>query len=187
MLAGKRSQSGRGYMGVGIALGLKGVRAWKDAGSVVHDGFGPCIIAIRLLVQDEDGADVGIHLVSMYRHSDWEWDDFEETRNSVIGCKKAGDVVVVGSDCNAHPPSSLYSFESQNVIVDVVPFPLYRKVRTINESSFNAMIKTIHKLARRYGSLSSGHRQLLQVLRSRNNNCLLLQPPTPEKGAKQRP
>jgi len=102
MLAGKRSQSGRGSMVVGIALGLKGVRAWKDVGSVVHYGFGPCVIAIRLLVQDEDGADVGTHLVSVYRHNDWEWDDFEETWNAVISCKKAGDVLVVGSDCNAH-------------------------------------------------------------------------------------
>jgi len=66
VLAGKRSQSGRGSLGVGIALGLKGVQAWKDAGSVVHDGFGPCAMAIRLLVQGDSGEEVGIHLVSLY-------------------------------------------------------------------------------------------------------------------------
>ena len=58
MLAGKRKQSGRGSLGVGIVLSSKGVRAWKDAGSVIHDGFGPCAIAIRLLVQDDSAADI---------------------------------------------------------------------------------------------------------------------------------
>jgi len=72
MMAGKRSQTGRGSLGVGIALRLKGAKAWKDAGSVVHDGFGPCAIAVRLLVQDDLGEDVGIHLLSVYRHNDWD-------------------------------------------------------------------------------------------------------------------
>jgi len=102
VLAGKGSQSGRGSLGVGIALGLKGVQAWKDAGSVVHDGFGPCAMAIRLLVQDDSGEEVGIHLVSLYRHSDWDWNGMEDTWNAVIDCKRAGDVVIVGTDCNAH-------------------------------------------------------------------------------------
>ena len=37
ILAGKTQQTGRGSCGVGIALGEKGIQAWKDAGSQVFN------------------------------------------------------------------------------------------------------------------------------------------------------
>jgi len=58
-------------------------------------------MAVRLLVEDENGDEIDIHLVSIYRHSDWEWDGFEEVLDECISCKKQGDVVVIGADCNA--------------------------------------------------------------------------------------
>jgi len=63
-MARKSSQSGRGSLGVGVALGEKAFQAWVDAGSKVYGSFGPCAMAVRLLVQNDEGRDVGTYLVS---------------------------------------------------------------------------------------------------------------------------
>ena len=99
--AGKAKQTGRGSSGVGIALSPKGCQAYKDAGSQKFDDFGPGIIAIRLLVKDDNGDELGIFLLSVYRHSDWNWRDFQATFDKVISKKRPSDILLVGADCNA--------------------------------------------------------------------------------------
>ena len=101
LLVGKKQQEGRGSCGVGIALGGKGIQAWKDAGSLVFDGFGPCLMATRLLVKDDRGKDVGIHLISLYRHTDWDWGEFQATLDRCVAKKRPGDIVLIGADGNA--------------------------------------------------------------------------------------
>eukprot|EP00111_Clytia_hemisphaerica_P001918 TCONS_00005396-protein len=58
--------SKRGQEGVGIVLSRDAVLAWKAAGSETHVDLGSRIIAIRLLVKDARGKDIGIFLVSAY-------------------------------------------------------------------------------------------------------------------------
>jgi hypothetical protein len=101
ILAGKTQQTGRGSCGVGIALGEKGIQAWKDAGSQVFNDFGPCLVAVRLQVKDNKGKDVGIFLASLYRHTEWDWEEFETTMDRYLAKKEPGDIVLIGADCNA--------------------------------------------------------------------------------------
>jgi len=49
----------RGKEGVAIALSQNAVKAWKDAGSVLHNDLGSRIIAIRLSVKDSRNKVVG--------------------------------------------------------------------------------------------------------------------------------
>ena len=59
-------KSNRAEQGVGIALSERGLEAWKEAGSVLHNDFGGRIIAIRLQLRDTTGKLVCIFLISAY-------------------------------------------------------------------------------------------------------------------------
>ena len=56
----------RGSQGVGIILSDSAEKAWKAAGSVVHNDLGARVIAARLLVKDAQGKNIHIFLVSAY-------------------------------------------------------------------------------------------------------------------------
>ena len=95
----------RGSQGVGIALSPKGLQAWKAGGCVLHNDVGPRMIAIRLLLRDLCGNDVGVYLVSAYApvsaESDLVWEQYYDQLDACIARKQAGDILVIGTDCNA--------------------------------------------------------------------------------------
>ena len=98
-------KSNRGEQGVGIALSERGVAAWKEAGSVLHNDFGGRIIAIRLQLRDTSGKLVCIFLVSAYcpvGSSDPEkWEEFLAQLDSCMARKSRGDVLIIGIDSNS--------------------------------------------------------------------------------------
>ena len=98
-------KSNRGEQGVGIALSERGVAAWKEAGSVLHNDFGGRIIAIRLQLRDTSGKQVCIFLVSAYcpvGSSDPEkWEEFLAQLDSCMARKSRGDVLIIGIDSNS--------------------------------------------------------------------------------------
>ena len=57
-------QSRRGSQGVGIVLSPQGVDAWKAGGCELHDDLGARVIAVRLLLKDDEDRDVGVFLIS---------------------------------------------------------------------------------------------------------------------------
>ena len=54
----------RGSQGVAIALSPDGVSAWKAAGGEAHTDFGARVMAVRLLLKDQQNRDVGVFLIS---------------------------------------------------------------------------------------------------------------------------
>ena len=78
-------RSNRGEQAVGIALSQRGVEAWKEAGSILHDDLGGRIIALRLKPKDEKKRPVNVFLVSAYcpvGNADPEvWEDLLEKLN----------------------------------------------------------------------------------------------------------
>ena len=66
LLAGidEEQQSRRGSQGVGIALSMQGVEAWRAGGCELHNDLGSRVIGVRLLLKDMDNRDVGVLLIS---------------------------------------------------------------------------------------------------------------------------
>jgi len=95
----------RGKEGVAIALSQNAVKAWKDAGSVLHNDLGSRIIAIRLSVKDSRNKVVGLFLVSAYAPvgaaSQFEWDNFLNKLEQCIRRKPARDILLIGCDTNS--------------------------------------------------------------------------------------
>ena len=108
MLAGQDSRlqvGNRGAQGVGIALNPCGVEAWKAGGCVLHNDFGPRMIAIRLLLRDSHKNNVGVFLVSAYApvssESDAVWDRYYDQLDTCISRRLANDILIIGTDSNA--------------------------------------------------------------------------------------
>jgi hypothetical protein len=94
------------HVGVGIALDTTGVAAWKAAGQVVHDGYASArVIGTRLLLKDDKGGDLGVHLISAHAPDSGEklevWEAWLDELEDYIGRKMAGDMLVIGMDANA--------------------------------------------------------------------------------------
>ena len=119
-------RSNRGEEGVGIVLSKKGIEAWKKAGSILHNDFEGRIIAVRLLLQDEKGGDVGLFLVSAYapvgKADDLKWEELFELLSTCVARKTESDILLIGSDVN----SSLGTIQrqGQSVMASVGPFGL---------------------------------------------------------------
>ena len=98
-------QCSRGSQGVGIALNVHGVEAWKAAGSVVHQNFGARVLAVRLLMRDVQQRDVGLFIVSAYapvgNADEQVWDDYFQNLSDCIARKPNNDILIVGSDTNS--------------------------------------------------------------------------------------
>ena len=62
----KEQRSNRGSQGVGIVLSSQAVDAWRAAGCELHNDLGARIIAVRLLMRDKKGKDIGVFLISAY-------------------------------------------------------------------------------------------------------------------------
>ena len=104
-LAGLSEQdmrSNRGEQGVGIALSQRGVKAWKEAGSILHDDLGGRIIALRLKLEDEKNRSVNVFLASAYclvgKAEPEVWEDFLEKLNICISRKPTDDILLIGMD-----------------------------------------------------------------------------------------
>ena len=101
----KMPTSRRGQEGVGIALSQEGMQSWKNAGCEIHKDFGSRILAIRLLMKDTKGKDIGIYLMSAYSPIGSAPDDvWEEYLDNFVTClerKQASDILIVGCDCNS--------------------------------------------------------------------------------------
>ena len=95
----------RGSQGVGIILSDSAEKAWKAAGSVVHNDLGARVIAARLLVKDAQGKNIHIFLVSAYapigKSEETVWNDFFDSLNTVLSRKHQNDIVIIGCDTNS--------------------------------------------------------------------------------------
>ena len=95
----------RGSQGVAIALNPDGVIAWKAAGCESHTDLGARIMAIRLLLKDQQKRDVGVFIISAYapvgNAPDDVWDIFFEQLDSCIARKTSNDILVIGTDTNS--------------------------------------------------------------------------------------
>ena len=110
------AQRGRGSQGVGIALSPQAAAALDEK----HVDLGPRVTAVRLLATEAQqrmrrntarGAHsnaltpLGIFLISGYAPvstaSDSEWDDYYDALSSAIARAHPGDVIIIGTDCNA--------------------------------------------------------------------------------------
>ena len=98
-------KSNRGEQGVGIALSQRGVEAWKEAGSILHDDLGGRIIALRLKMKDEKSRPVNIFLVSAYcpvgKADPDLWEEFLERLDTCISRKATDDILLIGMDSNS--------------------------------------------------------------------------------------
>lgn len=110
--------SRRGQEGVGIVLSQEGVRSWNNAGCEIHKDFGSRILAIRLLMKDTKGNDIGIYLMSAYSPigsaPDDVWEDYLENFITCLERKRASDVLIVGCDCNSSMGINLTPTQSYN-------------------------------------------------------------------------
>ena len=102
----KSFQTGkRGSQGVAIALNRDGVNAWNAAGCETHTDLGARIIAIRLLLKDNQKRDVGVFIVSAYtpvgNAHESIWNDFLDRLNMCISRKHKTDILVIGADTNS--------------------------------------------------------------------------------------
>ena len=95
----------RGKEGVAIALSGIAVKAWKEAGSVLHTDLGSRIISIRLCVKDARNKIKGLYLVSAYAPvgaaKQNEWDDFLAKMELCISRKPDKDILLIGCDTNS--------------------------------------------------------------------------------------
>jgi exonuclease III len=98
-------RTNREEQGVGIALSPEAVEAWERAGKVLHDDLGGRLIAVRLLVKDHCGKEVGVFLVSAYcpvGNAEPElWEDFFERLRSCISRKETDGILLIGIDSNS--------------------------------------------------------------------------------------
>jgi exonuclease III len=94
----------RGSQGVGVLLSAEGTKAWEAAGCEQHL-LGPRCMAVRLHMQDSAGKNIGLLLVSSYapvsNASQLEWDNHYSSLEQLMDLKKAGDILLIGADCNA--------------------------------------------------------------------------------------
>ena len=104
-LAPDANVSKRGSQGVGIFLSEAAVKAWRSAGSVVHNDLGARVIATRLLVEDIDGREVGLFLVSAYAPvgcaDQAQWDLFFDKMDICLSRKRSSDILLLGADTNS--------------------------------------------------------------------------------------
>ena len=102
---GPEKQTGRRSQGVAIVLGQEGFECWKAAGFEVHKDLGARIIALRLLIEDSKNNQVGLFLVSAYapvgKEDDSVWERYLGNLNLCISRKRAGDLLIIGTDANA--------------------------------------------------------------------------------------
>ena len=81
------------------------VDAWRAAGCELHDDLGARVIAVRLLLRDKEGKDIGVFLVSAYAPigtaDESLWENFFITLSACFARRKRGDILVVGSDTNS--------------------------------------------------------------------------------------
>ena len=100
-----QQQTKRGSQGVGFVLSRRAVACWEAGGSVRHVDLGARVAAIRLVCQDEERREVGIHLISAYAPigcaADSEWDEFFDALSVCVARARRGDVVVIGTDANS--------------------------------------------------------------------------------------
>ena len=98
-------QSRRGSQGVGIALSPQGVDAWRAGGCELHNDLGARVIAVRLLMKDNEERDVGILLISAYApdssYPEEVWDDYIEQLEVCMLRKQHNDILVICSDTNS--------------------------------------------------------------------------------------
>ena len=90
--------SHRGSAGVGLLLSPQAVRAWKAASTeCLYTNFGPRIISMRLLVNDDKGRPFRINLISAYAPigsaDDKDHDDFEFRLNTTLAKCHPNDVL----------------------------------------------------------------------------------------------
>ena len=104
-LDAKEQRSNRGSQGVGIALSPQAVDAWRAAGCELHDDLGARVIAVRLLMRDKEGKDIGIFLVSAYAPigiaDENLWENFFNSLDTCVARKHNGDILVIGADTNS--------------------------------------------------------------------------------------
>ena len=102
---GPEKQTGRGSQGVAIALGQEGFECWKAAGFELHNNFGARLIAMRLIVSDCKNNEVGLYIISAYapvgNDDDVIWEQYLTDLNQCISRKRAGDMLIIGTDTNA--------------------------------------------------------------------------------------
>jgi exonuclease III len=99
------TKSRRGEQGVAIVLSPEAVKAWKTAGSTVHNEFGARIIAVRLQSNDCNDNAVGLFLISAYAPVGVAdaivWEDFMGKLDCCISKKLPGDILIIGCDTNS--------------------------------------------------------------------------------------
>ena len=91
--------------GVGIALSPPAVAAWVAAGSEQHNDLGARVLAIRLLMTDCCGNDVGLFVISAYapvgNAAVALWQDFFDKLETCISRKRRDDILLIGADTNS--------------------------------------------------------------------------------------
>ena len=115
----RENNSRRGSQGVGIILSAAATDAWKAAGSEIHNTYGARVMAVRLLVRDNQGRDVHLFLVSGYAPvgaaDNSIWEEYFQNLDECISRKKSDDILIIGCDTNssmgsANDNSSIGSF-----------------------------------------------------------------------------
>ena len=108
--------SKRGQEGVGFELSRNAVLSWKSAGSEIHTDLGSRIIAIRMLVKDANGKDIGIFLVSAYSPigaaNEDTWSEYMSKLDIIMSRKRNSDVLIIGCDCNSSLGTASYENDS---------------------------------------------------------------------------
>ena len=98
-------QSRRGSQGVGIVLSPQGVDAWKAGGCELHDDLGARVIAVRLLLKDDEDRDVGVFLISAYApdssKAEEVWTEYIDLLDVCIKRKRTNDILVICTDTNS--------------------------------------------------------------------------------------
>ena len=106
VLAGlkREIQSSRGSQGVGIVLGPKAIKAWKDGGCEVNI-ISARVIGLRMLLQDSRNQSFGAFLISAYAPvgvaDESLWDQFFNDLDKCIAMKQPNDILLIGSDTNS--------------------------------------------------------------------------------------
>ena len=94
-----------GTRGVGIILSTEAHDAWKAGGFEVHRFPSARVIAVRLIVTDQRGKEVGLFLVSAYAPigdaEQSEWEEFLDEMDGCIDKKHSNDILLIGADCNS--------------------------------------------------------------------------------------
>ena len=105
LLEGPDHNPGRGTKGLGMALSALAVDAWNRAGCYKYVTSSNRAMAVKLLIKDSVGSDVGLFLVSAYApigsapNETWDW--FMDDLDEVISRKPANYVLLCGADINS--------------------------------------------------------------------------------------